>query len=595
MALFNGTDGDDVLLGTNAADSLSGLAGNDSLSGEAGDDTLDGGPGDDVIDGGSGNDTVDFSGELKDYLVSHAAASGIFSIADKVAGRDGVDQVQSLESLRFAGRTYSAAELISTLESDTKPPTATGFSPADGSSGVPLASDVVVRFSEVITRGTGLITLRNDAGTVIETFDAALSTRLRFHAGSLMIDLSADLAAGARYKIEFAAGSVRDLSGNSYAGSGNYDFRTVRADDPRGGGGHTQSGDDRDDDLTGSTADDSIYGADGADRLAGAGGSDDLYGEDGDDRLLGDDGDDRLYGDAGNDTLDGGVGADRMEGGPGADLYYVDNTGDLVFEADNLAVGGASPRPDLDLGQTIDKVISSVDYSLTSFVENLELAAGQGSLAGTGNGLDNYLVGNESNNHFSGVGGNDTIDGQAGLDTVLFAGPRTRYATIALATSFTVTDSSGGDGSDTVRNVERLAFSDRKVALDMGLTQAGGGAALLIGAVLGQSALAAKLPLVGSVIALLDQGFTSQILSGAVMRLDIWGALAGGTSNTSIASYLLTTVNGAAPDATTLASAVAALTNDPQGDFLWHLAESSANQVQVGLVGLAATGLEFEG
>ena len=30
-----------------------------------------------------------------------------------------------------------------------------------------------------------------------------------------------------------------------------------------------------------------------------------------------------------------------------------------------------------------------------------------------------------------------------------------------------------------------------------------------------------------------------------------------------------------------------------QGNFLWHLAESAANQTQIGLVGLAATGLEF--
>lgn len=62
------------------------------------------------------------------------------------------------------------------------------------------------------------------------------------------------------------------------------------------------------------------------------------------------------------------------------------------------------------------------------------------------------------------------------------------------------------------------------------------------------------------------------------------------------ANYLLTTVNKAAPDAGTLASAVTALnteTGAEQGNFLWHLAESAANQNQVGLVGLAATGLEF--
>ncbi|MBK9574953.1 MAG: hypothetical protein IPO43_20830 [Rhodoferax sp.] len=84
-----------------------------------------------------------------------------------------------------------------------------------------------------------------------------------------------------------------------------------------------------------------------------------------------------------------------------------------------------------------------------------------------------------------------------------------------------------------------------------------------------------------------------QQLSGAVMRLDIWTLLAGGNTLTQIAAYLLTTVRGAAPDGATLAAALASLANDPQGDFLWHLAESTDNQNQVGLVGLAATGLEF--
>jgi hypothetical protein len=44
-------------------------------------------------------------------------------------------------------------------------------------------------------------------------------------------------------------------------------------------------------------------------------------------------------------------------------------------------------------------------------------------------------------------------------------------------------------------------------------------------------------------------------------------------------------------------AAVAALnteTDAAQGNFLSALALSAANQVQVGLVGLAATGLEFE-
>ena len=86
------------------------------------------------------------------------------------------------------------------------------------------------------------------------------------------------------------------------------------------------------------------------------------------------------------------------------------------------------------------------------------------------------------------------------------------------------------------------------------------------------------------------------------MRLDIWGTLANGgqasATNTQIANYLLTTVNKAAPDAATLAAAVNAInteTGAAQGNFLSTLAAHTANQTQVGLIGLATKGLEFGG
>ena len=83
------------------------------------------------------------------------------------------------------------------------------------------------------------------------------------------------------------------------------------------------------------------------------------------------------------------------------------------------------------------------------------------------------------------------------------------------------------------------------------------------------------------------------------MRLPIWDVLTGKATPTStdIATYLLTNVNGVAPEATTLADAVTSLNAEtsfaPQGNFLWHLAESSANQTHIGLVGLASTGLAY--
>ena len=154
--------------------------------------------------------------------------------------------------------------------------------------------------------------------------------------------------------------------------------------------------------------------------------------------------------------------------------------------------------------------------------------------------------------------------------------------------------------ADTLKNIERLKFSDDSIALDVGATQSAGETQLLLGAVLGKDLLATKQPLIGAVIDLFDHAYTLQQLSGAVMRLPIWDALTGkaAPTNTDIANYLLWRVNGATPETNTLASAVSALDSQPdikhnQGDFLWHLAESAANKAQVGLVGLAATGLAF--
>ncbi len=221
-----------------------------------------------------------------------------------------------------------------------------------------------------------------------------------------------------------------------------------------------------------------------------------------------------------------------------------------------------------------------------------------------GSGFAEVINGTSGNDTIFPLGGWDTINGGGGIDTVVIDAKRANFNISADANLSYVDAISGASGQSdmtTLNSVERVAFNDGlSVALDTGVNQAGGHTALLLGAVLGQAALAAKKPVVGSVIALFDQGFSMQVLSGAVMRLDIWGLLANGgnpgATNTQIANYLLTTVNKAAPSAATLAAAVTALdteTGAAQGNFLWHLAESAENQVQVGLVGLAQSGLAY--
>jgi hypothetical protein len=202
---------------------------------------------------------------------------------------------------------------------------------------------------------------------------------------------------------------------------------------------------------------------------------------------------------------------------------------------------------------------------------------------------------------FTGGSGNDTLEGGGGTDTITYTISRSNFALAKTSTGFTVTDITGVNGTDTLLNMERIKFSDGAIALDVGATQSAGETALLLGAVLPGRLVfdASKQALLGAAIDLFDQGYSLQTLSGAVMRLPIWDILTGNTtpSNTDIATYLLTNVNGVAPDPTTLANAVTSLNAETsfasQGNFLWHLAESSANQTHIELVGLAATGLAY--
>ncbi len=112
-------------------------------------------------------------------------------------------------------------------------------------------------------------------------------------------------------------------------------------------------------------------------------------------------GNDTLVGGAGTDLLLGNTGDDVMIGGSGNDFYFVDSAGDTLIEAQ---------------GEGFDVVFSSVSYTLSDHVEDLNLT--DGALDGTGSAQDNRLFGNTADNHLSGLDGNDYLDGGAGADVL---------------------------------------------------------------------------------------------------------------------------------------------------------------------------------
>jgi serralysin len=124
----------------------------------------------------------------------------------------------------------------------------------------------------------------------------------------------------------------------------------------------------------------------------------------GNDTLSGGSGNDTLIGGLGDDILNGGAGNDAMTGGAGNDTYYVDSTRDGVTE---LA------------SQGIDTVFTSLStYRMGNYIENLTYT-GSSTFSGTGNGLDNVMVGGSGANTLDGGAGNDTLYGYGGNDTLL--------------------------------------------------------------------------------------------------------------------------------------------------------------------------------
>jgi len=183
-----------------------------------------------------------------------------------------------------------------------------------------------------------------------------------------------------------------------------------------------------------------------------------------------------LVGNSAANMLDGAAGADSMSGGLGDDTYMVDNAGDVVNELanegndtvqasltytlgthvenltltgtsaingtgnalDNMLTGnsaanvltggsgndtyviGAGDSIVEAAGGGTDTVQSALTYTLGSNLENLTLT-GSSAINGTGNSLNNILIGNAGANVLTGGAGNDTYVVGAG-DTIVESG-----------------------------------------------------------------------------------------------------------------------------------------------------------------------------
>ena len=470
---ITGTTKNDTLDGDNGVG-----FGDDVLRGGDGNDYLDGWSGRDEVYGGNGNDTLQaWQGEI---LAGEILAGGAGTDSLSIVGENYLDQatVTSIEQIRFAGSAedaesfgynnvrFSSAQIGLGLVSST----ATIFgsfgsyvdvflivAAADGSaidaSGFTFDSSWQVTDQVQLYGGAGANTITGSSkGDVLGGADGA------------------DTLFGGDGNDEFYAGPGGSADGdtdNMHGGFGNDAYGVFEAGDIV----HELSGQGTDRiavwidnytltanvenmalygpalTATGNGLANSIIGNAGANVLDGAGGADSMSGEGGADTYFVDNAGDQvneLEGEgtdlvnssisfvlddnieklvltgvaainatgnalnntlAGNDALNvlnGLGGADKMIGYDGDDKYYVDNAGDVIVEL---------------VGNGVETVISSVNYTLSANVENLTLG-GAGNLGANGNAEINRLTGNTGNNTLKGLDGADIIKGLDGNDVI---------------------------------------------------------------------------------------------------------------------------------------------------------------------------------
>lgn len=226
-----------------------------------------------------------------------------------------------------------------------------------------------------------------------------------------------------------------------------FDIYGLEGDDTLGGGA-------RADLILAAAGHDSISGNAGDDTLDGGAGNDTMRGGSGADSMFGGTGRDTLSGGDGNDTLDGGANSDRLEGDNGDDS--------LAGEDGNDALNGGNGADTLRGGNGDDRLSGG------NGDDSLRGGAGEDSVTG-GAGHDS-LVGGSGDDELAGNAGNDSIAGGEGIDVAEFRGKLNDYRITLLEDGALevrgIRGSGRGDGTDIIREVERLRFKDAEISGD---------------------------------------------------------------------------------------------------------------------------------
>ena len=195
------------------------------------------------------------------------------------------------------------------------------------------------------------------------------------------------------------------------------------------------------------------------------------------------------------------------------------------------------------------------------------------------------------NNIIKGQPGTDFFDGGVGIDTVVYSGPLEQYTLKKSSARFVVSESTGSDDTDYLTSIERLQFSNAKLALD--LDGHAGDAVKLIGSLLGPKFIEDK-SLVGVVLGLLDQNYTKTQIASLGLSTPLYQSLAGSTGNEDFVKYVFNNVVGRPPQPDELNTYLNMLSQgSTQAELAVLAADTEINALRIDLVGLVQHGLTY--
>ena len=246
--------------------------------------------------------------------------------------------------------------------------------------------------------------------------------------------------------------------------------------------------------------------------------------------------------------------------------------------------------PDKSLIQALFSNETTYDFSTHTGLESVTGTAIADQLYG--NELNNTITGRDGNDTIFADGGSDTIEGGTGLDMIKYTLSQANYTLALGESSSRVTEISTG-ANDSFSTIERVVFSDKAVALDIGSGEVGGSCYRIYKAAFNRTPDEGGL---GYWIGQMDLGKTLVEVSAGFIDSDEFRASYGTSpSNGEFLTKVYNNVLGRDPDSGGYDWWVDQLANNPEKTWDKVMADfSEGTENQANVLELISNGVQYD-